>query len=60
MAMAGASLPELQGRIGHASITTTINVYGRMLTDVQPAALDAFAAMVKAGEPPTTKAITQA
>jgi integrase len=45
MALSGASLPELQSRIGHASITTTINVYGRMLSDVQPAALTAFAAM---------------
>jgi site-specific recombinase XerD len=45
MAMTGASLPELQARIGHASITTTIDVYGRMLTDVKPEALEGFAAM---------------
>lgn len=45
MAMAGASLPELQSRIGHASIATTINVYGRMLTDVSPKALEGFAKM---------------
>ena len=45
LARTGATLPELQSRIGHASITTTIGTYGSMLTDVQPAALDAFAAM---------------
>jgi site-specific recombinase XerD len=49
MARSGAALPELQSRIGHASITTTINVYGRMLTDVQPEALGAFAAMRDGG-----------
>ena len=45
MALTGASLPELQSRIGHASITTTINVYGRMLNDVSDRALEGFAAM---------------
>ena len=45
LVMAGASLPELQARLGHASITTTVNTYGRMITDVQPDALSAFAAM---------------
>jgi len=43
--MSGASMPELQSRIGHESIQTTINVYGRMLTDVAPKALADFAAM---------------
>lgn len=46
----GASLPELQSRIGHRNITTTINVYGRMLTDVRPEALAGFAAM-RRGQP---------
>ena len=45
MVLSGASLPELQSRIGHASIKTTIDVYGRMVTDVSDTALDAFAAM---------------
>lgn len=45
LAMNGATMPELQSRIGHKSIATTINVYGRMLTDVAPAALVGFAAM---------------
>ena len=45
LAMSGASMPELQSRIGHESIQTTINVYGRMIQDVQPAALTSFAAM---------------
>lgn len=31
---AGMSLPEIQRRIGHEDIQTTINVYGRMLGDV--------------------------
>jgi integrase len=39
------SLPEIQRRIGHESIQTTINVYGRMIDDVSPEALDAFAAL---------------
>ena len=45
MAMTGASLGELRSRIGHASIQTTLDVYGRMLTDVSPAALGGFAAL---------------
>lgn len=45
MVLAGASLPELQSRIGHASIKTTIDVYGRMVTDVSDGALDAFSRM---------------
>ena len=40
-----ATLPELQSRIGHASIKTTIDVYGRMVQDVSDNALDAFAAI---------------
>lgn len=45
LTLAGATMPELQSRIGHRNITTTINVYGRMLTDVQQSALSGFAAM---------------
>ena len=45
MAMRGASLPELQSRIGHASIKTTIDVYGKMVTDVSSKTLEGFAAM---------------
>ena len=45
MAMSGATLPELQSRLGHESIQTTIDVYGSMLTDVSPKALEGFAAM---------------
>lgn len=45
MAMSGAPLPELQARIGHASIQTTIGVYGRMISDVGGDTLTAFAAM---------------
>jgi integrase len=42
--MAGAAMPEIQARIGHAHISTTIDVYGRMLTDVQRPVLDKIAA----------------
>ena len=49
MVLAGASLPELQSRIGHASIKTTIDVYGRMVTDVSDGALDAFGALRESG-----------
>lgn len=45
------SLPELQRRIGHESIKTTIDVYGKMFDDVSPEALSAFAA-VRAGAKP--------
>lgn len=31
---AGMSLPEIQRRLGHADIKTTINVYGRMIDDM--------------------------
>lgn len=39
------SLPEIQRRIGHEHISTTIDVYGRMIEDVSTDALDAFAAV---------------
>lgn len=46
------SLPEIQRRIGHESIQTTINVYGRMIDDVSADALDAFAALRRGPETP--------
>lgn len=53
MVMTGkAALPELSRRLGHTRIETTIDVYGRMITDVQPEALDAFAAL-RSSTPPT-------
>lgn len=45
-----AGLAELQARIGHASITTTMGVYGRLVADVRPEALDAFVQM-RSGTP---------
>ena len=45
MAMSGAPLPELQARIGHASIQTTIGVYGRMISDVGGDTMAAFTRM---------------
>lgn len=45
LVMGGAvSLPEIQRRIGHESIDTTIGVYGRMVDDVSDDALTRFAA----------------
>lgn len=50
MLMGGrATLPELQRRIGHENISTTIDVYGRMVDDVSADALESFAAMRASG-----------
>jgi integrase len=38
----GANLPAIQRRIGHESIATTVNVYGRMVDDVPAETLDAL------------------
>lgn len=45
MVAAGAKLPELQARIGHASIKTTIDVYGSLVNDVSDSALGGFDAI---------------
>jgi integrase len=58
LSLAGASLAELQARIGHESIQTTIGVYGSMLTDVQPQALAGFAAMRQGRMPEAPKMVT--
>jgi integrase len=59
MAMTGAAgLPELQARLGHKSIQTTIGVYGRLIADVRPEALGAFAAM--RGSNPTVGRVNDA
>lgn len=50
MSASGANLAELSSRIGHASIKTTIDVYGRLLSDVSDTALGGFAAMRDAAE----------
>lgn len=47
---AGVSLPEIQRRIGHESITTTIGVYGGMIDQIDD---DALAAIDRMLEPPT-------
>lgn len=39
---AGATLPDIQRRLGHESIETTINVYGRMIDGVGQVELDAL------------------
>lgn len=43
---AGFTLPEIQRRIGHADIRTTINVYGRLIDDTSDEAADRADAMV--------------
>lgn len=46
LAMTGkVSLAEIQRRIGHSNISTTIDVYGGLIEDVSDDALDAFAAL---------------
>lgn len=47
---AGVSLAEMQRRIGHESIQTTINTYGRMIDDMPLDALDRLDALL-ADEP---------
>lgn len=54
-----SNLPELSARLGHASIKTTVDVYGRMVTDVSDNALDAFAAMRSSQPPPLRQTIGQ-
>ena len=44
------ALPEIQKRIGHESIQTTIDVYGSLIQDVSPEALD-FAAKIRGPRP---------
>lgn len=45
LAMSGANLKEIQARIGHKSITTTMDVYGRMIDDVDAGVVDRAAAL---------------
>ena len=42
---AGVTLPEIQRRIGHADIKTTINVYGRLIDDMTDDAADRLDAL---------------
>lgn len=49
MVASGAQMPEIQRRIGHESIQTTINVYGGMIGDVSEDTI-ARAAALMAGE----------
>jgi integrase len=51
LSMSGGSLADIQKRIGHASISTTINVYGTMIQDVSPEVLERFAAMRRGQTP---------
>ena len=47
---AGASLPEMQRRVGHEDIQTTINVYGGMIDDIADDVLGRVDAMLSAPE----------
>lgn len=42
----GMSLPEIQRRIGHADIKTTINVYGRLIDDMNEETADRLGALL--------------
>lgn len=44
--LAGEPLPAIQRRLGHASIKTTVDTYGRMVEDASDAGLDKLAAML--------------
>jgi integrase len=44
--LAGEPLPAIQRRLGHASIQTTVDTYGRMVEDASDAGLDKLAAML--------------
>lgn len=50
--MAGMSLPEIQRRLGHEDIKTTINVYGRMIDDMSDDVADRLDALLS-GRIPT-------
>lgn len=49
---AGVSLPVIQARLGHEKITTTIDVYGHLLPDLQVAAADAASRVLGGARPP--------
>lgn len=51
---AGLSLPEIQRRIGHESIQTTINVYGRMIDGMSDESASKLDALLR---PPATTVI---
>lgn len=53
--LAGESLPAIQRRLGHASIKTTVDTYGRMIEDASDAGLDKVALMLDG--PPTPRQI---
>lgn len=46
---AGATLPEMRRRLGHADIQTTVNVYGGMIGDVRADVLDRVDALLAPG-----------
>ncbi len=48
---AGMSLAEIQRRIGHEDIKTTINIYGRMIDDVTDDAADKLGALLAPSQP---------
>jgi integrase len=48
---AGIPLPVIQSRLGHESITTTLDVYGGLLPDLQAAAAAAWSTALGNGKP---------
>lgn len=49
--LSGASLAEIQRRIGHESIQTTIDVYGGMIDDMSDDSLDKVASILRGEQP---------
>ena len=49
--LAGMTMPEIQRRIGHADIKTTINVYGRMIDDMPDDVADRLDALLSGRVP---------
>lgn len=50
--LAGEPLPAIQRRLGHASIKTTVDVYGKMVEDASDAGLDRLAVMLGSSKKP--------
>lgn len=57
---AGLSLPEIQRRIGHESIQTTINVYGRMIDGMSDDAAVRLEALLMPGQPQVIAGVVEA
>lgn len=57
---AGMSLPEIQRRLGHEDIQTTINVYGRTLGEVSDEVMDRLDALLSGRGPQVVRGVVEA